>query len=152
MKTSISVSKKKKLSKKELEEKLFLKYRETNEEIKPTYKGITKYPLYKSPPTKEELDKCKFVPVRVWIFKNYYAIAQIDNSIIVYLCSSEIPTINIDNFNELNYYMLKEKTYPYKNELALEKIIMRVSRKKLSSYNKQEEQALKKNRRKQQWE
>ena len=120
--------------------------------MKPTYKGTTKYPLYKSPPTKEELNICKFVPVRVWIFKNYYAIAQIDNSIIVYLCSSEIPTINIDNFNELNYYMLKEKTYPYKNELALEKIIMRVSRKKLSSYNKQEEQALKKNRRKQQWE
>ena len=48
--------------------------------------------------------------------------------------------------------MLKEKTYPYKNELALEKIIMRVSRKKLSSYNKQEEQALKKNRRYQKWE
>ena len=37
--------------------------------MKPTYKGTTKYPLYKSPPTKEELNICKFVPVRVWKFK-----------------------------------------------------------------------------------
>ena len=37
-------------------------------------------------------------------------------------------------------------------EANKEKIIMRVSRKKLSSYNKQEEQALKKNRRYQKWE
>lgn len=120
--------------------------------MKPTYKGITKYPLYKSPPTTEELNICKDVKVRVWIFENYYAISQIGKSITVYLCSDEIPITDIDDFNELNYYMLKDKTYSYKNEHALEKIIMRVSRKKLSSYNKQEKQALKKNRRYQKWE
>ena len=143
---------------------------ETNKEIKPTYKGITKYPLYKYPPTKEELDKCKFVPVRVWIFENYYAISQIGKSITVYLCRDEIPTTDIDDFNELNYYMLKDKTYPYKNEMNLEKIIKRTASRKVSNYNELENKAIKKTlkqpmkkiryeknkkqnlRRKQQWE
>ena len=47
----------------------------------PTYEGVTRWPLYKAPPTKEELAVVKDVKVRVWILRNYHAVAHIDNVI-----------------------------------------------------------------------
>lgn len=96
----------------------------------PTYEGVTRWPLYKAPATKEELSVVKDVKVRVWILRNYHAVAHIDNVINVYVCSDEIPKKNIDDFNELNYYMLKLSSSPYKTEKSLETIIRKTEKRK----------------------
>lgn len=101
-----------------------------NREIKPTYEGKTKWPLYKHPVLDEDREKEETVNVRLWLFKNLYAVTHIKDKIIVYFYSEEIPIKTADEFAELNYYMVKEKEYIYKTDKTLDTILKRTEKRK----------------------
>lgn len=71
----------------------------------PTYEGVTRWPLYKAPATKEELAIVKDVKVRVWVLRNYHAVAHIDNVINVYVCSDEIPKKKLQSLFTWIFYL-----------------------------------------------
>ena len=104
--------------------------KKASREVKPTYEGKTKWPLYKHPVLDEDREKEETVNVRLWLFKNLYAVTHIKDKIIVYFYSEEIPIRTADDFAELNYYMVKEKYYIYKTEKTLDTILKRTEKRK----------------------
>lgn len=97
--------------------------------ISPTWTGKTKWPLFKHPVSDKEKKKSEIVDVKLWLLKNMYAIAIIKDMIIVYTYDNEIPK-KAEDFYELNYYMLKEKSYPFTTDKEFEKIFKRTDKRK----------------------